>query len=90
MYSEVLDWEPPSSAGRPVVALGGEALPAAVAAPALLPPAARESAEPLAHPADPLPLVAGADTPRGAFFEARSLGLSQSVQLCSRIATRFL
>ncbi len=72
MYLEVLEWEPPSSAGRPLVVLGGVALPAAVAAPALLPPPAPAgNGEPLAHPADPLPLVAGANTPRGAFFEVR-------------------
>ncbi|KAK9831905.1 hypothetical protein WJX81_007718 [Elliptochloris bilobata] len=69
VYAEVLDWEPPTCAGRPVVALGGVALPAAVAASALLPPPARGGAEAAAHPADPLPLVAGANTPRGAFFE---------------------
>lgn len=69
VYAEVLDWDPPTCDGRPVVALGGVARPAAVAAPALLPPPARAGAEAAAHPADPLPLVAGANTPRGAFFE---------------------
>ncbi len=85
MYLEVLEWEPPSSAGRPLVVLGGVALPAAVAAPAALPPAAPAGdGEPLAHPADPLPLVAGANTPRGAFFEVRRgcHTLLQNVHVC--------
>ena len=72
VYAEVLDWDPPTCDGRPVVALGGVALPAAVTAPALLPPPARAGAEAAAHPANPLPLVAGANTPRGAFFEVPS------------------